>query len=106
MNTLYTRENKTIPIWIFTTLLLNCVFGLPGGKSSESDITLGSLDSLINLARVIESGPAMDLDDQACTMEEKWQSYIEGESHRRSVVLRQPAEASLTPTGRFCASSS
>ncbi|EAW12127.1 C2H2-type zinc finger protein [Aspergillus clavatus NRRL 1] len=86
MNTLYTRENKTIPIWIFTTLLLNCVFGLPGGKSSESDITLGSLDSLINLARVIESGPAMDLVDQACTMEEKWQSYIEGESHRRSIL--------------------
>ncbi|GFG07358.1 uncharacterized transporter C1002.16c [Aspergillus lentulus] len=82
LNTLYTRENNTIPIWIFTTLLLNCVFGLPGGKSSESDITLGSLDSLINLARVIESGPAMDLVDQASTVEEKWKSYIEGESHR------------------------
>ncbi|KAF4251695.1 hypothetical protein CNMCM8980_005564 [Aspergillus fumigatiaffinis] len=82
LNTLYTRENNTIPIWIFTTLLLNCVFGLPGGKSSESDITLGSLDSLINLARVIESGPAMDLVDQASTVEEKWMSYIEGESHR------------------------
>ncbi|KAF7169441.1 hypothetical protein CNMCM6106_004346 [Aspergillus hiratsukae] len=86
LNTLYTRENNTIPIWIFTTLLLNCVFGLPGGKSSESDITLGSLDSLINLARVIESGPAMDLVDQASTMEEKWKSYIEGESHRRSIL--------------------
>ncbi|KAH1382987.1 hypothetical protein KXW53_005487 [Aspergillus fumigatus] len=86
LNTLYTRENNTIPIWIFTTLLLNCVFGLPGGKSSESDITLGSLDSLINLARVIESGPAMDLVDQASTVEEKWKSYIEGESHRRSIL--------------------
>ncbi|GFG23123.1 probable transcription factor TDA9 [Aspergillus udagawae] len=86
LNTLYDRENNTIPIWIFTTLLLNCVFGLPGGKSSESDITLGSLDSLINLARVIESGPAMDLVDQASTMEEKWNSYVEGESHRRSIL--------------------
>ncbi|KAF7177594.1 hypothetical protein CNMCM7691_005923 [Aspergillus felis] len=86
LNTLYNRENNTIPIWIFTTLLLNCVFGLPGGKSSESDITLGSLDSLINLARVIQSGPAMDLVDQASTVEEKWKSYIEGESHRRSIL--------------------
>ncbi|KAF9886418.1 hypothetical protein FE257_011450 [Aspergillus nanangensis] len=85
-NYMNTHQGGTIPIWVFTTLLLNCVFGLPGGESQGSDITLGSLDSLINLARVIESGPPMDSVDQASTVEEKWRSYIEAESHRRSIL--------------------
>lgn len=77
------NKSNTIPVWVFTTLLLNCVFGLPGGDSTGTDITLGSLESLVNLALNVEPGPSMDLVDQTASLEEKWRCYIEAESHRR-----------------------
>ncbi|EAU38592.1 predicted protein [Aspergillus terreus NIH2624] len=85
-NYMNTHQGGAIPIWVFITLLLNCVFGLPGGESRGSDVTLGSLDSMISLARIIELGPPMDSVDQASTAEEMWRSYIEAESHRRSIL--------------------
>lgn len=77
------NKSNTIPIWVFLTLILNCVFGLPGGDSAGTDITLGSLESMVNLALNVERGPSMDLVDQEVTPEAKWQCYIEAESHRR-----------------------
>lgn len=38
---------------------------------------------MLNLARTIESGPPMNLVEQASMTEDKWRNYLEAESHRR-----------------------
>ncbi len=80
LDTVGTRSTP-VPLWVVQTLLMNCVFGLPGGDTPNTDLTVGSLESLLVLASRV--GPPPPISSSPCSVEEEWGRFLETESHRR-----------------------
>jgi len=78
-------QAATIPLWVINTLLLNAVFGLPGGESQECDITVNSFEILLKLAARVEPPPPL-LDSGLATVDDEWKDFIERESRKRSLL--------------------
>ena len=76
-------QATTIPLWVINTLLMNCVFGLPGGDALHTHITVSSLESLLSLASRLAPLPFSSIQSQGSTVDEQWRSFIEIESHKR-----------------------
>lgn len=76
-------KSATVPLWVVNTLIINCVFGLPGGDAPHCGITVASHESILSLASRVVPLSSSALQAQQSTIDEQWRSFIEVESHKR-----------------------
>lgn len=78
-------QERAIPLWVIQTLLLNAIFGLPGGGAGYEDVTREDFESLLGLARAVEapSCSTSEFSSLSGHMEKGWVHFVEVESHKR-----------------------
>lgn len=87
----------TIPLWLLNTLLVNSVFGLPGGDEASPEVTVGSLKSLTWLASRV-SDPVVACSPMTEPIDYEWRTFISRESKKRYMELNYLQEPDLTTT--------
>lgn len=76
--------SDNMPLWAAQTLLLNGVFGLPGGDHPDVDVTLGALQGLLKVAGQLSPRGALPNRYLPIPLQEEWETYIDLEQRRRT----------------------
>ncbi len=69
-------HTDTVPLWVLNTLLMNIVFGFPGGDAKHMDLTTGGFDILIQLAIKPEIPKELPIHSGPANLQEEWETYI------------------------------
>jgi hypothetical protein len=98
-------NNTRVPLWVVNTLLINSVFGIPGGDALDSRLTVRSLESLLALSARIEPQTITESRMRSPTRPvSSWHQFIERESFRRYLMSNQEVrmKSLISPTEPVC----
>jgi hypothetical protein len=98
-------NNTTVPLWVVNTLLINSVFGIPGGDALDSRLTVRSLESLLALSARIEPYTLTERSMHSPIRPVgTWHEFIERESFRRYLMSNQEVrmQSLISPTEPAC----
>lgn len=86
-------NNTTVPLWVVNTLLINSVFGIPGGDALDSRLTVRSLESLLALSARIEPYTLTENNMHSpIRTVGSWDEFIQRESFRRYLLSTKKGE--------------
>jgi hypothetical protein len=77
------QHPETVPLWLVNTLLINNVFGLPGGHEPSIDITVGGIENMLWLASRIDPQSSRSFGQDSLSTEAEWSRFVECEAKTR-----------------------
>jgi hypothetical protein len=82
-NQMRLHHSESVPLWLVNTLLMNNVFGLPGGHEASMEITIGGIENMLWLANRIDQHPPWSSSPDSSSIEAMWLSFVEAETKKR-----------------------